>query len=222
MLEMILVLSIFAVVVGMGVPIASMAVTRDRVDATRQQLQTLEPAVEAYFQDTWQFPPTFDDLQANVSAVAGWNGPYMAAISSGHAGQNLSLTADAWGNAYTVTVVNASQITVKSRGPDRVANTADDVTLTIDVTPRRRRQTVDELATLNAAIASYNATHLPDAPLAPPLATMLATLSSSGYLPATYSAYLTDGWGDAYVEYPAGATPVVMLISNHLGDAGRH
>ncbi|MFH1853376.1 MAG: prepilin-type N-terminal cleavage/methylation domain-containing protein [Candidatus Neomarinimicrobiota bacterium] len=54
-----------------------------------------------YVGDTFQFPPTLDDLVSNVSSVDGWDGPY---IDVGFQDDPDYYKTDAWGNPYIYTL----------------------------------------------------------------------------------------------------------------------
>ena len=104
---------------------------------------------------------------------------------------------------------------LRSAADDGTFDDADDIVYTVDVTPVRRESTLDQLATVNQAIRLYNAQYLPGAPLSTKYATLLQTLVSKGFLPAS-APYASDGWGKAFVPDPAGKSPVVAVTSVNL------
>lgn len=218
LLELIVAMAILTILAGAAIPVYSRSMKRERTASTKAELVTLDASIRAYFEDTGVFPPTFDDLLTDEEGLDGWTGPYATpAISSG-APEDTGLATDAWGRDYEVTVVNASRLEIRSLGPDAEASTRDDLVQPVDVTPIRRAETLDELATLNAAIAAYNATHLPEFPLSSVShAARVSSLEAGGYLPGGTSRYDDDGWGDAYVADPLGRSPVVAVTSIHLG-----
>ena len=218
MIEIVVVVAILSVIAGMAVPVVTIQITRGKIDDTRGELRALKPAIEAYFQDLGAFPPTFGDLEQNLGKATGWNGPYMTSLLAGRSGSEISLDKDGWNVAYSVKVVSTSAIEVRSGGPDKKQGTGDDLVQTIDVTPIRRQQTLDELAILNTAVRAYNDQFLGTSPLKSPFSKALATLAAKGFLPSSYTDLTTDGWGDAYVESPKGKSPIVAVASPTLDD----
>jgi prepilin-type N-terminal cleavage/methylation domain-containing protein len=233
-LEILVVLGLFAIVAAMAIPFLPSQISRDKVDDTKLELQQFQGACVALFQDTGVVPSGaygLYSLQGNylitgnggtgnpysTSVIPNWNGPYLVASIGKRTATNTSLLTDAWNTTYTLTNVDASHLTITSPGPDKTLGTADDLSVTVDYTPTRRKQTLDELKVLNTAIAAYNANPAwSGTPLAPPLANVLSQLATVGLLPATTTDWATDGWGDAYVESPAGVTPVTAVVSTHV------
>ncbi len=215
LIEIVIVLAVLTLLAGTAVPMLGKTATRGRIAETRAELAALPAAVSAYFQDTGSLPATFDDLQQNVSGVAGWAGPYLIAILSANGSTVTSLSLDAWNRSYAVAVTGPSTLTVSSLGPDGVPS-ADDLVQLVDVTPVRRAQTLDELRTVNGAIQAWNAVNLPDYPLPPDYPALLSALVGGGYLPAGSTAWDADGWGSAYVPDPPSASPVAAVASPNL------
>jgi general secretion pathway protein G len=118
LLELIVVMSILAILAGAAIPVVSKSLTRSRINDTKGRLARLESAIESYFEDTGIFPPTFDDLEDNDSKVAGWTGPYLRALTAGATGPQSSLDKDAWGNDYLVSTDGKSALIIISQGPD--------------------------------------------------------------------------------------------------------
>jgi general secretion pathway protein G len=216
LIEIMVVLAILAIVAGTAVPLVGKNVTRGKIAETRAELAAFPTAVSGYFEDTGTLPPTFDDLQQNLAAAAGWAGPYLLAMLSASASTTTSLEQDAWSRDYTVSITGASSLTVTSKGPDGATGGGDDISQAVDVTPVRRAQTLAELKTINIAISAYNALNLPSSPLPSDYASIKSTLVSGGYLPGSTSAYDTDGWGSAYAPDPPGGSPVVAVASPNL------
>lgn len=118
LLELIVVMSILAVLAGAAIPVVSKSITRSRITDTRGRLARLESAIQAYFEDTGRFPPRFEDLETNVSDVDGWVGPYLRALTAGAVGPSTDLGKDAWGRAYEVGSSGDSALYLVSLGPD--------------------------------------------------------------------------------------------------------
>lgn len=219
LIELVVVMAILTVLAGAAVPVVSKGLTRARVQETRRELDELAPALTAYFEDTGRFPPTFDDLERDGADVPGWTGPYLRARVGTSAGTSASLEQDAWDQPYSIGLVDGTALTVTSPGIDGRLGTEDDLALALDVTPVLRRRTLAELALLNQAVAAYNATHLPAAPLPRAMDDLLEALVEADLLPAGLDGLDTDAWGDAYRPDPPDQDPVVILQSQNLSPA---
>jgi general secretion pathway protein G len=216
LIELIVVVAILAVIAGTALPVVGKSLTRGKIADTRAELAALAPAIGNHFEDTGIFPPTFADLEQNASGTAGWTGPYLKAMLASQPSTTASLARDAWNRDYVVTTSGVSALTILSLGQDGAQGTADDLSQSLDVTPIRRAATLAELRTVNTAITAWNAINLPLAPLSSDYAALLGQLVGGGYLPGGSGTWDTDGWGDAYVSDPPGATPVVAVTSIHF------
>lgn len=106
-----------AIFVGMAIAISALVAACDRSDsevAARKKLSKLEEAAARYKNDCGQFPDKAEDLRKNPGVDA-WQGPYFEG------------TLDPWGIPYQFEVVE-ERLKIRSYGPDRVAQTEDDVT----------------------------------------------------------------------------------------------
>jgi general secretion pathway protein G len=221
LLELIVVMSIMAILAGAAIPVVSKSLTRARVNDTSLRLTRLEPAIVAYFEDTGQFPPRFSDLEDNESSVPGWTGPYLRALAAGNVGPTAALDKDGWGNTYLVETEGVSALVITSQGPDGAGDgdgdddDDDNLAVSVDVTPVRRRITLDEITVLNNAITQWNADNLPGTPLQTSLTGMLADLASGGYLPTDTTEWQLDAWGSAYVPSPSGG-PIMKVLSTNV------
>jgi prepilin-type N-terminal cleavage/methylation domain-containing protein len=237
-LELIVALAMLLILAGVTAPIAAAVITRNRIDDTRREMKSFVAAIQNYYWDCKAWPTSLSQLQTNSPAATGWNGPYATDLLSGKAGSKLSLDQDAWGQAYVLPTYtypsggsgspitftpppSVNQITIRSKGPDQVANTADDLTQAIDVTALKRKETVDELNVLNAAIAAYNRQYLTTAPLpGNNMTNLFEALYTANLLvrPAggATDPLKTDGWGTAYTAQPANVTPCVRLTSSNI------
>lgn len=216
LLELIVVMSILAVIGGMALPTVGKSVQRARVADTRRELNNLEVALTAYFEDTLAFPASFDGLEHDPGDVPGWAGPYLRTLSATSVGAGMSLTEDAWEQPYHVKLSAGVELTITSPGADGTRSTDDDIVLIVDVTPVLRRSTRAELSRLNSAVASYNAEYLPDAPLPQDIDALVERLQDSGLLPAGLPGPTRDAWGSLYAPVPPDEDPVVLLGSPHL------
>jgi general secretion pathway protein G len=274
LLELIVVMSILAILAGAAIPVVSKSLTRSRINDTKGRLARLESAIEAYFEDTGMFPPNFDDLEDNDAKVKGWTGPYLRALTAGATGPQSSLDQDAWGNDYLVSTDGKSALIIISQGPDGEGKgyvtsgggggggggkgnggvgqgkgkggdkgggkgkgkgggdeddddddsggswsdkpeDEDNLAVVIDVTPIRRRITLDEMDVLNTAIAQWNGSHLPDNPLDKKLKYLLKDLANGGYLPSQTGEWEKDGWGEEYEPTPKGG-PIMKVGSKNV------
>lgn len=219
LIELIVVMSIITVLAGAALPVLTKSISRARVQDTRVELGRLQGAMNAYFEDTGIFPPKFDDLEKNLSKTPGWVGPYLTSLTASSVGQEMSLSKDAWDQDYAVKLSKGIELTITSMGLDGKLKTTDDLVVVIDVTPILRRQTLDELALLNAAVLAYNAVSLPDTPLSNTYTALLSTLQSGGYLPSNTDRFDEDAWGDVYQPDPQNGVPVVALTSKNLSES---
>ncbi|MCC7011353.1 MAG: type II secretion system protein [Planctomycetes bacterium] len=222
LIEVLIVLGVMAIVAGLAIPVMSRTITRTRVAETRNELVALRTAIENYFSDVGEFPPSFVDLEQNESKATGWAGPYATPLISSTSAGDVSLESDAWGQAYVVEVIDISQVVVRSIGPDATDGTSDDITQVIDVTFLRREHSLSELNLLNAAITAAIASGTSGKnPFSSGVKDVISTLVSLSYLPKQSDDQLYyDGWGDLYVEDPEGVSPVVRLKSVHLDPLG--
>lgn len=211
--ELVIVVSILAILAGAAVPMAGRFLLSKARAATRAELDDLAAAAQRHFEDTWTFPASVDDLVVDPG-TPGWCGPYVSTIAADPWNGATEVTVDAWARPYRLRTTSASVLELTSAGEDGTFGDASDLTVELDVTSVRRQRTRERLATLNAAIARYNVVY-PDAPLPADQAGRVDALVAAGLLPAA-SPYLADGWGDTYVADPPGASPVVAVTSVHF------
>jgi len=82
---------------------------------TRESMQTIRTAINAYEVDTGRYPPDLRSLVKN-DAKPGWQGPYIRGEEP----------MDAWGNAYHYESTRRG-CRVVSGGPDKKIGTSDDI-----------------------------------------------------------------------------------------------
>ncbi len=215
LLEIVIAVTVLSVMLGMAVPVASMAFQSKAKRSTRAELDQLAEGVAAYFEDVNDFPAEIDDLLIEPTGVSGWTGPYLAMDSTDPLSGDSDWTVDAWSRDYVVTE-SGLVLTVASTGADGVSGTEADIAITIDGTPIRRRQTLATLVTINVAVTQYNGIYLPGTPLSTTWDIALNQLVTANLLPAK-EGYETDEWGDAFVPVPAGQSPVVQIGSVNVG-----
>ena len=218
LLEIVIAVSILAILAGLAVPMASKAFESRARNATRAELDRLAEAVATYFEDVLAFPAEIDDLWIAPRGATGWTGPYVPSMSTEALSGDADWNVDAWALAYEVSQAG-DVLTLTSGGSDRTVGTADDLAISVDATPIRRARTLAILTVLNQAIQSYNATHLPEEPLPTSIPLLLQDLVGAGLLP-TRSGFEQDAWGDPFVPVPPGESPVVAVGSVHVGATG--
>lgn len=211
LLEIVVAVSILAILAGAAVPIAARALTSSARKATSDELVVLSRAALEYFRDVGKAPTKLAQLEA--STATGWAGPYLPGAMSDPVAGKSGYLSDAWSRAYTL--VSNGTLTITSRAQDGELGTEDDLSIEVDFTPIRREETLAELAVLNQAIRLYNGVHQASDPLPVTWKTALAKIVAKGFLPSSTD-HRTDAWGDAYVAKPAGLAPLVEIRSTHL------
>ena len=213
LIELIIVMSLIAVLAGVLTPAVGSMLRSKARGATIEEMQLLAQATLGYYRDTRNFPTALTQLMAGTAP--GWSGPYLTGTVDDPWSAQSGYVVDAFGNDYRLSAAGL-ELTLSSDGPDRTAGNADDIDLVVNVTPILRELTLAELAVINTAIVQYNATYVSTNPLPANWPVALSMLESQGYLP-TGSGYGTDEWGSAYVEVPAGVTPVTEVTSVNVG-----
>jgi general secretion pathway protein G len=94
LVEILVVVSIIALVMSLVGPRVLQYLTESKVKAARIQIESLASAVELYFMDIGQYPSMSEGLNALVqraqSAIS-WNGPYL---------RGNTVPNDPWGKSY--------------------------------------------------------------------------------------------------------------------------
>lgn len=212
LVELIVVMSIIAMLVGVVTPaFGTMVRSKARTDTTNE-MQLLANAALDFYGDVGSHPTDVNQLL--VSSGTGWSGPYLSGTTddpwSGQSGHRI----DGFGTAYRFTR-SGVQLTITSGGADRTLGSADDLVLVADATPLLRKRTLDRLAVVNTAITQYNSIHLATNPLSGTWSVAYSRLVSSGFLPIGGPEQY-DAWGTAFVGDPVGATPLVRVASTNL------
>lgn len=216
LLEMVAVASIFAMIVGTGIPIAELFIRQSMLADTREEMQELADAIMSYYGDVEAFPTALVDLVDPEVTPVGWMGPYVDAGFSDEEANNDSYRHDIWLTAYELATVSTTQRQLISYGRNRTDDSggSDDIVINIDVGPQLGAITRRELLIINNAIATYNADFVYANPLSTTYATLLAQLQAAGYMPSdavSTTRYLSDAWGQTYTTN--GQTPVIEAIS---------
>jgi general secretion pathway protein G len=211
LLEIIVVVAILSILAGVAVPVVQKTIATAARKATREELNVLSNAALEYCRDTNNIPLTIADLERNPNRAdaVGWAGPYVAgaiAASSTKTGYMV----DGWSRDYRV--VRNTSLILESAGDDGTFDDADDIAITVDFTPVRREKTLRKLATINQAIALYNAAYQATSPLPADYATALDRLVITGCLPDS-AGYVSDAWGAMFTADPPGVAPMVKARS---------
>jgi general secretion pathway protein G len=212
LLEMIVVLSLMAILTGVLAPSATALINSKARRVTQGELEELGRAALEHFRDVRSLPNNAGLLLA--STAPGWTGPYLTGTLDDSISGGNGYLVDAWSRPYAFQVVG-DRLTLRSNGKDGTAGNADDLSLTVDATPLRREETLRRMAIINQAILQYNAAFLVTTPLPANWTTIHARLVSTGYLP-TGAGLDLDGWGAPFVPNPAGSMPVVQITSSSL------
>ncbi len=214
LIELVIVISIMAVLAGVAVPVARTVIDRAARSATLEELAILAEASGELFRDTGTLPEELEDLLRDPG-TAGWAGPYVQATGRDPRTGKHGIEVDGWSFDYVLSTRGASVLEITSPGADGVLEELDDHSVTLDVTRIRRERTLEQLAILNGAVAGYNRAWMGSDDLAPPYSAVLSKLVTKGFLPAT-APFSDDGWGDAFVCDPRVGVPVVRVNSRSL------
>ena len=213
LLEMIVVVAIITILAGIAVPMVGAQMRRERHDATEKEVEVLGKAIEAYFADGLELPETLDSLVVDPR-VPGWAGPYVSPGAQGPRGHRQ----DAWGNDYEVVRDGESRLALVSSG-DQEQKLDDDIVFWIDVTPIRRRITLERLGLVNGMIERFSRER---SRIAPPgsVGALIELLWSQGYLPRE-ERFVRDAWGGRFVADPPGLFPIVRVTSRRFLEPDR-
>jgi prepilin-type N-terminal cleavage/methylation domain-containing protein len=215
LLEVIVAVTILAILAGAAVPIAGKVLDQRARKATLTELDLLADAAGEHFRDTGVLPTTLEALEQDPG-TPGWSGPYVR-LAGVDALSGLSRNAvDAWSGTYAV-ALGADGSTWTLTAPARGGQLGDgnDLGVTLDVTPIRRAKTLAQLVILNQAVTQYNAKWMQSDPLPLGYPALLGKLVSRGYLPSEVGLEI-DGWGDEFFADPPGSMPVVKVSSPNL------
>jgi len=206
LIEMIVVISILAIVASVAVPVVGIVQNRERGDATADEMELLKEALESYFTDHGDFPKTLDALEEENYVSS--------AFSAGDA------FTDAWGNGYSY-AVKVHEATLASLGEDQV-DSEKNLVLVVDGVPILRSKTRDDMDTIHTALGKYEKARGDDPalPALPgdwhdednPETSAVGILIAEGMLPNSKK-YSADAWGEEY-EYEG--SPADYVTSTNL------
>ena len=158
LLEMIVVLAIFALLTGVAIPVVGVTMRLEETSSTRERMDNLAIGIRNFYRDTGRFPVDLDELITASKKVPGWSGPY---VSAGFADKSGNLFYDAWQNAFQLLTVDAQTRRLRSSGMNGVDDkgTNDDIDLDVNVDTLLRDRNITLLSEMNSAIALYNANY---------------------------------------------------------------
>ncbi|HPF14397.1 MAG TPA: type II secretion system protein [Planctomycetota bacterium] len=214
LIELIVAVTILAILAGAAIPVTAKVLTYKARKATQEEQTQILDAAANFFADTGSLPLSVANLLVAPQGVAGWTGPYLPGISTDQLSGLTTYQVDGWSRPYRVTVAGDTW-TLESAGEDGTFGTPVDLQSVLDVTYLRREWTIDRLRTVNQAITLYNAALQATSPLSTNWSTAFSQLVGAGYLPNVASLSM-DGWGDGWVPDPVGVSPVVRVRSVHL------
>jgi general secretion pathway protein G len=204
LIELVIVMTIMAILAGVVTPVASTMINREAKKATLTEMNGYATAVEQYFEDTNALPNDVMDLVVDDGST-GWSGPYLSGNIQDAGAASTDFEADSWQNPYRLTI-GASTWLLESRGRDRAWGGGDDLSVLVDVSNVRRRLTEERLAVINQAVINYNTYWLVvDAMTGRPVQladdwpSARTRLIATGFL-SNAADYQTDAWGSAFVR----------------------
>ncbi len=201
LIELIVVISIMAVLAGVAVPTIDTLQIRVRSNRTVDQMEALEIALDEYFLDYYAYPDELDDLESD------------GYISSSFGAGDAFL--DGWGNAFTYEDSNTSIVLI-SYGPDQV-DSDQNIILYVDGRHILRTETRKNMDTVHVALSQYQADRselgLPELSDTwfdeDPASCAMGVLVANGYL-ANDLRYRADAWSD---DFSYSGSPSVHLNS---------
>jgi general secretion pathway protein G len=119
LIEILLVMTIIAILAAIVIPKMVGRSEQARQTATRADLSSIKTALDAYEVDNGFYPKSLQDLIQPPSNARNWHGPYLE-----------SLPQDPWGNPYVYSYPgrhNPNGFDIYSVGPDGKAGSDDDV-----------------------------------------------------------------------------------------------
>lgn len=157
LLELIVVITIIALIAGTLAPAGVLAINIQRRVLTEKRMEDIHLAIRSYFEDVREFPFTLDDLFQNPGDAA-WKGPYITPIIRGGEDTTNTVTHDAFGSPYDLElgVLDASLTSFGANKQDD-NGTEDDIVMFIDMTEFLKAETKLEIGILNRAAAMYEA-----------------------------------------------------------------
>ena len=158
LIEMVVVISIMALLVGVAIPVVGASLRISGVSKTKDTMKALAEGIENFYQDTDEFPVELKELIAIEGNMSGWSGPY---VNEGFSGTKGNIFYDEWQNAFEYIDVDASTKRLRSwgfNGKDEEGG-GDDIDFDVDVTSLLRRKNQKLLDEINAAIQVYNAAY---------------------------------------------------------------
>lgn len=227
LLEIIIAVTVVAIMAAAITPMAYKEIMRAREEATLGELQAIKNGLEEFFADTGRFPTEGEGLTALVNdpGVTGWSGPYVGGSSQDPASEVLD---DAFGENYlydlspTTNPAGAADVLVASGGSDQsitfgsvgntwtIAGNGDDILVLVSQSALNRDKTLltqQRMQVIGEAVRAYYADN----------SAFPATFSdlTGQYMDAGInSEALKDPWNFSFTMASDGGTPPVMTITS--------
>ncbi len=135
LLEVLTAIAIVAVLTALLLPVLHRARVKTCVVRTQATMAAIEAALSMYESDFGDYPPSQGETKRLVSLLRGpvdsqrWNGPYLRPKREDLDGDGEVI--DAWGNKivyrYPQSECEDVPFLLRSAGPDRMMETADDI-----------------------------------------------------------------------------------------------
>lgn len=204
LIELIIVISIMAVLAGIAVPTVDILQTRARSDRTVDQMEALETALDEFFLTNFRYPDLLADLETE--------GHIVSSFGAGDA------FLDGWGNGFTYEEAGESAV-LSSFGPDQIDSTKN-IVLNLDGRRILRAETRKNMETVHLALQLYQSERSgAGLPLLPsiwydsdPTACAMGILVENGYL-ANDVRYRSDAWSE---DFSYMGSPGVHLTSANM------
>ncbi len=234
LLEIIIAITIIAIMAGAITPIVFNEFMAAKADATDAELAAIKKGLLDFYEDTGRFPTEGEGLAALVSdpGVINWQGPYVT-MDRGNPAD--AVASDAFGNAYVYDVAprtnpqNIADLIVASAGPNLTVNTGklnkrwrlnraeDDQLLLLTTGPVNRakdQQCQAELKALSVGAREYYADHAA-------FPASLSDLAGNYVNNDEIDSNLNDPWETPYLTFVRGTRPQVFRIRS-CGPNQRH
>ncbi len=150
-------------------------IDNERRRSVNETFNLMNTAMENFYRDMGRLPANLSDLYnapgySPAFGYVGYRGPYIRQKYVGGIASDNEILFDRWRQAYNYPSpgAGATQCTIRSSGPDRILNNADDIAITVNVTEfannvtdQRRAATIQEMAVINAVIVKYKRRYPP-------------------------------------------------------------
>lgn len=237
LLEIIVAVTIIALMAGTITPLVYKEIQRAKEDATLTELNTIKMGLEEYFADTGRFPSESEGLAALITdpGISGWSGPYVGGNSSDPV---TELAFDEFGSGYvydlapTTDPAGAADALVASAGIDlsltfgslggvwTLAASGDDLLALVSAGSLNREKTLVTQARMEAIADAVRLFYQDNAAFPATLNDLVDNYLDLGL----DSSSLTDAWNFTFsIADDGGVPPTLTLTSrgpNQTDDSG--